>query len=127
MHCKSIYICRIPNFWYHHLRFKCDGKRSETRFRPSTKRTTPFKSPGARGGGGAASVQSTTGSRGVRISGSNARYNIFRGSVRSTGSPTPFASFPFTSPLVPQRAPSHFNWTLQHSTACHNICCKYCK
>jgi hypothetical protein len=26
--------------------------------------------------------------------------------------PTPFASFPFTSPLVRHRVPSHFNWTL---------------
>ena len=32
-----------------------------------------------------ASVQSTTGSRGVRISGSNAGYTTFRGSVKSTG------------------------------------------
>jgi hypothetical protein len=32
-----------------------------------------------------ASVQSTTGSRGVRISGSNAGYTMFRGSVKSTG------------------------------------------
>ena len=31
------------------------------------------------------SVQSTTGSRGVRISGSNAGYTIFRSSVKSTG------------------------------------------
>ena len=47
------------------VRLKCDGTRAETRFRLSTKRTNPFKSAGA-------SVQSTTGSRGVRISGSNA-------------------------------------------------------
>ena len=40
---------------------KCDGTRSETRFRLSVKRTSLFKSAGA-------SVQSTTGSRGVRIS-----------------------------------------------------------
>jgi hypothetical protein len=52
------------------LRLKCDGTRAETRFRLSAKRTTPFKSAGA-------SVQSTTGSRGVRISGSNAGYTIF--------------------------------------------------
>jgi hypothetical protein len=32
-----------------------------------------------------ASVQSTTGSLGVRISGSNAGYTMFRGSVKSTG------------------------------------------
>ena len=44
---------------------KCDGTRAETRFRLSAKRTRAFKSAGA-------SVQSTTGSRGVRISGSNA-------------------------------------------------------
>ena len=57
------------------LRLKCDGTRPETRFRLSAKRTSPFKSAGA-------SVQSTTGSRGVRISGSNAGYIMFRGSVR---------------------------------------------
>ena len=34
-----------------------------------------------------ASVQSTTGSRVVRISGSNAGYTMFRGSVKSTGYP----------------------------------------
>ena len=44
---------------------KCDGTRAETRFRLSAKRTSPFKLRGA-------SVQSTAGSRGVRISGSNA-------------------------------------------------------
>ena len=47
------------------LRLKCDGTRAETKFRLSAKRTSLFKSAGA-------SAQSTTGSRGVRISGSNA-------------------------------------------------------
>ena len=42
-----------------------DGTRAETRFRLSPKRTSPFKSVGA-------SVQPTAGSRGVRISLSNA-------------------------------------------------------
>ena len=59
---------------------KCDGTREETRFRLSAKRTSPFKSAGA-------SVQSTTGSRGVRISGSNAGYTMFRGSVKGNGYP----------------------------------------
>ena len=36
---------------------------------------------------GGASVQSTAGSRGVRISGSNAGYTMFRGSVKGTGYP----------------------------------------
>ena len=53
-------------------RSKRDGTRTETRFDLSAKRTSPFKS--ARGGG---SVQSTAGSRGVRISGSNAVYTMF--------------------------------------------------
>jgi hypothetical protein len=60
------------------LRLKCDGTRAETRFRLSAKRTSPFKSAGA-------SVQASTGSRGVRISGSNAGYTKFRGSVKDTG------------------------------------------
>jgi len=53
-----------------------DGTHGKTRFRLSAKRTTPFKS---------ASVLSTTGSLGVRISRSNARYTMFRGSVKSSG------------------------------------------
>jgi hypothetical protein len=52
------------------LRLKCDSTRAETIFRLSAKRTSPFKSA-------VASVQSTTGSRGVRISGSNAGYTMF--------------------------------------------------
>jgi hypothetical protein len=32
--------------------------------------------------------------------------------------PTPFASFPFTSPPVRHRVPSHFNWTLQTNSYC---------
>jgi hypothetical protein len=57
------------------LRLKCDGTIAETRFRLLPNRTSPFKSAGA-------SVRSTTGSRGVRISGSNAGCTKFRGSVR---------------------------------------------
>ena len=45
------------------------------------KRTGPFKFYCG------ASVQSTTGSRGVRISGSYAGYTMFRGSVKGTGYP----------------------------------------
>ena len=60
------------------LRLKCDGTRAETIFRLSAKRTGPLKSAEA-------SVQSTTGSRGVRISGRNAGYTMFQGSVKSTG------------------------------------------
>jgi hypothetical protein len=69
------------------LRLKRDGTRAETRLRLSPKRTNPFKSAGA-------SVQSTTSSRGVRISVSNAGYTTFRGSVKSTG-------YPLHSPVSP--------------------------
>ena len=66
---------------------KCDGTRAETRFRLFAKRTSPFKSAEA-------SVQSTTGSRVVRISGSNAGYTMFRGSVKGIG-------YPLHSPVSP--------------------------
>ena len=79
---------------------KCDGTSAETRFRLSAKRTSPFKSAGA-------SVQSTTGSRGVRISGSNAGYTMFRGSVKGTG-------YPLHSPVSP-------SLPLPCVTMCHHI------
>ena len=66
---------------------KCDGTRAGTTFRLSAKRTSPFKSAGA-------SVQSTTGSRAACISGSNAGYTMFRGSVKGTG-------YPLHSPVSP--------------------------
>jgi hypothetical protein len=57
----------LKSFVLTRLRLKRDGTRAVTRFRLSAKRTGPFKSAGA-------SVQSTTGCRVVRISGSNAGY-----------------------------------------------------
>ena len=63
------------------LGLKCDGTRAETRFRLSAQRTSPFKWAGG------VSVQSITGRRGVRISGSNAGYTMFRGSMKGTGYP----------------------------------------
>ena len=62
-------------------------------------------------------VQSTTGSRGVRIScsnGSNAGYTMFWGRVQNYWLPIPLACFPFTSPTVRHRVPWGFNWALQH-------------
>jgi len=82
------------------LHLKCDGTRAETRFRLSVKRTSPFKSAGA-------SVQLTTGSRGVCISGSGAGYTMFRGSVKSTG----YAHYLLVSPSLP----------LPSITMCHHI------
>jgi hypothetical protein len=79
---------------------KCDGTRAETRFRLSAKRTSPFKSVEA-------SAQSTTGRRGVRTSGSNAGYTMFRGSVKSNG-------YPLHSPISP-------SLPLPCVTVCHHI------
>ena len=80
---------------------KCDGTRAETRFRLSAKRTSPFESAGA-------SVQSTTGGRGVRISGSNAGYTMFRGSVKGTGYPLHSPVSPSLPSPVHHRVPSYF-------------------
>jgi len=80
-------VCMYCYFVQCRLLLKCDGTRAETRFRLSAKRTGPFTSVGA-------SVQSTTGSRGVCIIGSNAGYTMFRGSVKSTG-------YPLHSPVSP--------------------------
>ena len=79
---------------------KCDGTRAETRFRLSAKRTNSFNSAGA-------SVQSTTGSRRVRISRSKAGYTMFRSSVKSTG-------HPLHSPVSP-------SLPLPCTTVCHHI------
>ena len=78
---------------------KCDGIGAETRFCLWAKRTSPFKSAGA-------SVQST-GSRGVRISGSYAGYTMFRGNVKGTG-------YPLHSPVSP-------SLPLPCVTVCHHI------
>jgi hypothetical protein len=94
---------------------KCDGTRAETRFRLSAKRTSPFKSAGA-------SVQSTTGSRGVRISDSNAGYTMFRGSVKGTSYPLHSPVSPLTSPPVRLCVPSHFNWSLLRCTSSMFTC-----
>jgi hypothetical protein len=87
-------------------RSECDGTCVETRFGLLAKRTSPFKLAGE-------SVQSTAGSRGVRISisnGSNAGYTMFWGRMQDYWLPTALACFPFTSPTVRHRVPSGFNW-----------------
>jgi hypothetical protein len=95
---RDIYLCE--DLKCVRLRLKCDAALAGTRFRLSAKRTSPFKSAGA-------SVQSTTGSRGARISGSNAGYTMFRGSVKSTG-------YPLHSPVSP-------SLPLPCVTVCHHI------
>jgi hypothetical protein len=103
---QSVSFLQSLNYLWSHkstagrLHLKCDGTRAETIFRLSAKRMSPFKSAGA-------TVQSTTGSRGVRIGGSNAGYTMFWGSVKSTGYPLHLP----ISPLLP----------LLCVTVCHHI------
>jgi hypothetical protein len=102
---SAVFCCRHSHSHHHgpaacRLRLKCDGTRAKTRFRLSAKRTSPFKSAGE-------SVQSTTGRRSVRISGSNAGCTMFRGSVKSTG-------YPLHSPVSP-------SLPLPCVTVCHHI------
>jgi hypothetical protein len=83
----------------HHQAFcrgqlKCDGTCAETRFSLSAKRRSPFKSARA-------SLYSTTGSRSVRIRGSNAGYTMFRG-------------YPLHSPVSP-------SLPLPCVTVCHHV------
>ena len=53
-------------------------------------------------------------SQGVRISGSNAGYTVFRGSVKSTGYPLHSPVSPSLPPPLHHHVQSHFNCTLQH-------------
>ena len=100
-HCVPLWDHYIQWKWkYFRGQLKCDGTRAETRFRLSAKRSSLFKSSGA-------SVQSTTGSRGVRISGSDAGYTMFRGRVKDTG-------YPLHSPVSP-------SLPLPSVTVCHHI------
>jgi hypothetical protein len=106
-------------FFVARLRLKCEDTRAENRFRLSAKRTNPFKSAGV-------SVQSTTGSRCVRISSSNAGYIMFRDSVKSTGYPlrSPVSpSLPLMARLYSSQIPSpvihQYSSTLVHSTHAH--------
>ena len=95
-HCKVSYCTHFTfklcvSFRCIRGQLKCDGTCAETRFCLLAKQMSPFKSAGV-------SVQSTSGSWGVRISGSNAGYTTFRGSVKGTGSPLHSPVFP-TLPL----------------------------
>ena len=77
---NSCLLCNLKFSVCCRLRLKCDGTCAENRFYLSAKRTSSFKSAGA-------SVQSTTGSRGARISSSNAGYTMFQGIVKGIGYP----------------------------------------
>ena len=97
---SDLYKDYQPEIRVSRLRLKCDGTHTETRFCLSAKRMSSFKSAGL-------SVQLTAGSRGVHISSSNARYSMFRGSVKGTG-------YSLHSPVSP-------SLPLPFVTMCHHI------
>ena len=125
MSCTSTQQCSIPRYRVRcvvsgcRLCLKRDGTRAETRFRLTAKRTSAFKSAGA-------SVQSTAGSRGVRMSGSNAGYTMFRGSVKGTGyplhSPSP-PSFPLPCVTLCHHISSGFSKSTQITCTTNRIVC----
>jgi len=91
------------------LRLKCDGTCAETRFRLSAKRTNPFKSVG-----GVSSVDYWQASCAHQPAGFVLLVQAcVLQSCDAYWLPTPFSCFPFTSPPVRRRVPSHFNWTLR--------------
>ena len=111
--CQSTPFCSSL-YTYCRGQLKCDGTRAETKFRLSAKRTGPFKSTGS-------SVQSTTDSRGVRISGSNAGYTMCRGSVKGTGYPlhspvSPSLPFPCVTVCHHISAGVYHHWTMRRQS-----------
>jgi hypothetical protein len=113
-----------PSWKHSRLLSKCDGTRAETRFRLSAKWTNPFKSPGA-------SVQLTTGSRGVHISGSNAGFTTFWGSVKSTGYPlhlpdSPSLPLPCVTMCYHISAGLYYKNTEQECQLLHNTWWSFC-
>ena len=118
---KEVWKTRVELFHarkWSRLHLKCDGTHAETRFRLSAKWTSLFKSAGA-------SVQLTTGSRGVCISSSNAGYTKFQGSVKGTG-------YPLHSPVYPSLALPcvtvfhHVSTVLYHSMCWETYCLNKC-
>ena len=85
-----------------------DGTRAETRFRLSPKRTSPFKSVGAL-------VQSTAGSRGVRVSFRNAAYTMFGGGVRVLATHS-IRQFPLHFPSRASLCATRFQTSSTHRT-----------
>jgi len=92
----DVLLCRLC--------LKCDGTRAETRFRLSAKGMSPFKSAG-----GVSSFDYWQASCAHQPAGF---VLLVRACVLQSYDaywlPTPFASFPLTSPPLRHRVPSHF-------------------
>jgi hypothetical protein len=93
------------------LCLKCDGTRAETRFRLSAKRTSSFKSAG-----GVSSVDYWQASCAHQPAGFVLLVRVcILQSCAAYWLLTSFSCFPFTSPPVRHRVPSHFKRSLPYS------------
>ena len=95
-------------------RLKSDGTRAETRFGLSEKWTSPFKSAGE-------SVQSTTGSQGVRISGQTMDRPCSEVQCKSSGYPLQSPISPSLPPPTRHHVPSSFERPLMLDTPCSEV------
>ena len=102
IHNPSKWAAADPRLKVDRGQLKRDGTRAETRFRLSAKRTSPFKSAG-----GGHQFSRLLAAEVYAISGSNAGYTMFRGSVKGTG-------YPLHSPVSP-------SLPLPRVTVCHHI------
>ena len=102
MVCQAYFVCSEHPILCR-ARLKRDGTREETRVGLSAKWTIPFELTKF-------SIYSINGSRGVRISGSNAGYTMFWGSVQDYWEHTPRACYPFISPIG--KSPCAFRFQL---------------
>ena len=95
-----------------------DDTRAENKFRLSPKRTSPFKSAWA-------SVQSTAGGRGVRISFSNAGYTMFRGCNVRVLATHSIRQFPLQFPSRASPCATRFrkSSTIKHFSSFPHVCC----
>jgi len=103
-----ILVRTAPEYFERRLRLKCDGTIAETRFRLSAKRTSPFKSAGNQFSLLLAGELCTSA---CRVCTARVQACVLQ-SCDVYWLPTAFSCFPFTSPPVRHRVPSHFNWTL---------------
>jgi len=108
-HITATQNMRPAIFWVLRLRLKCDGTHAETSFRLSAKRTSPFKWAGC-----VSPVDYWQASCAHQPAGF---VLLVKACVLQSYDAywllTPFASFPFISPLLRHRVPSHFKRSIR--------------
>jgi len=111
---RSVYICFNSHSYLVEASWTVMAHAQKPDFVFRAKRTSPFKSARL----GVRQFSRLLAAWGVRMSGSNARYTMFRGSVKITGYPLHSPVSPFTSLPVRHRVPSRFNRCLSTGNSC---------